>query len=353
MEKYSLTNKMSNIIKLSQRFTETDVDKLTPELIHSINQRTIPNNRLTRKLFNKPIKDIVESTYVIPVENGAVTGYLYSDFRLLAASGLTPLIIFYHGGGWIWGNMDLYAFFCQRLAQITKSCVLSVDYRLAPQYKFPTAVEDCYDAFLWASKGVKYWKIDPDRIFVAGDSVGANLAATVALLARERKGPKINGQILIYPITDCRLRTNSVETYYDSPTLTERQLQFYIKSYQREPKDILSPYFSPLLAQDLSRMPDSVIITAQFDPLKDDGALYAEALNEAGSKSKNFEIPNSVHGFINYPHADGYETAECIIRQFVGGRAVDKIQAMTEKELKKYNAELKKQQAQTKNKEKE
>lgn len=345
MEKYTLSKKMLNIIKLSQRFTEQNVEKLTPELIRSLNQKAIPNNRITRKLLNKPVKDISESSYVIPVDNGAITGYLYSNFRHQAASGLTPLIIFYHGGGWICGNMDLYAFFCQRLAQITNSCVLSVDYRLAPQYKFPTAIEDCYDAFLWASKGTKYWKIDPDRIFVAGDSVGASLATTVTQLARDRKGPKINGQILIYPMTDCRLRTNSVDTYYDSPTLTERQLQFFIKSYQREPKDILSPYFSPLLSPDLSRLPDSLIITAEFDPLKDDGSLYAQALNDAGSKARCFEMPKTVHGFINYPHAEGYETVECIIRQFMSGRALDKIQPLNEDELKRYNANLKRQVA--------
>lgn len=347
MEKYKLSRTMSNIIKVAQKFTETDVEKLTPELIHSINQRPIPNNRLTRKLLNKPVKHIIESTYIIPVNGGAITGYLYSDVRLNTGSGSTPLIIFYHGGGWIWGNMDLYSFFCGRLAEITKSSVLSIDYRLAPQHKFPTAVEDCYDAFLWASQGIKYWKIDPDRIFVAGDSVGANLATTVALLSRDRKGPKINGQILIYPLTDCRLRTPSVETYHDSPTLTERQLQFFIKSYQREPKDILSPYFSPLLSPDLSRMPEALIITAEMDPLKDDGSLYAQALNDAGSKARCIELEGAMHGFINYPHAVGYNYAECLIRQFISGRALEKIQVLTERELKHYNREAKRKSATT------
>lgn len=339
MEKYELSKKMNNIINLSKRFTEQDVDKLTPEIIKNLNRRSIPNNRLTRKLFNKPIKDIYESTYVIPVDNGAITGYLYSDFRFQASTGLLPLIIFYHGGGWIWGNMDLYAFFCQRLAGITKSCVLSIDYRLAPSYKFPTATEDCYDALLWAAKGTKYWKIDPDRIYVAGDSVGGNLASVIALLARDRKGPKINGQILIYPIIDGRLRTSSVETYHDSPTLTARQLQYYIKAYQREPKDILSPYFSPILAPDLSRLPDSLIITAEYDPLKDDGSLYEKALLDAGSKARKFEISKTVHGFINYPHADGYDVAESIIKQFISGRTLEKIQPLNDRELKRYSSQ--------------
>lgn len=328
MDTYNLSRTMKNIIKLSQRFTETDVDRLTPDVIHSINQRSIPNNRITRKLFNKPAKHISSSSFIIPVDNGngAITSFLYEDRTSEASTGLRPLIVFFHGGGWIWGNMDLYAFYCMHLSSITESCVLSVDYRLAPKYKFPTAVEDCFDAFVWASAGTRYWKIDPDRIYLSGDSAGGCMAAIVSQLARDRKAPKIAGQILLYPITDCRFRTHSFETYRDSPTLNERQLQFYVKSYQREPKDILSPAFSPLLATDLSRLPPALIFGAEYDPLKDDGRLYADALNAAGSKARYFELAKTVHGYINYPRAVGAKETDDIIKQYINGRALDKLQ---------------------------
>lgn len=332
MDEYNLSRRMRKIVDLSDEFWQRHVEKPDAELIYKINNQEV-GKKLKRILMKYP-KQIITSSYIIPVSEGAVTAYYFNNPHT-SALGLCPLLIFYHGGGWTFGNMDFYELFLSHLAYVTGSCILSIDYRLAPQYKFPTAVEDCYDALLWAAEGAKYWKIDPDRIFIAGDSAGANLAAVVAHLARDRKGPALAGQILLYPITDGRLRTLSIEEHKNTPMLTTKILQYYIDTYAREPKDILSPMFSPLLAQDKSRLAPALIITAENDPLKDDGILYAQELEKAGTPVKVFTAPNSYHGFILYKGAEGREEAECAIRQFVSGRSLKNVQFIKECVLKR------------------
>lgn len=341
-----ISKRMERIIKLSTRLAgaHQDSSELSEAQISEINKISIPNNWITRKLLKKPAKQVETTTFIIPVEDGVVTGYFYEHRgrAMRQVSNLRPLIIFYHGGGWVYGNMDLYGFFCSRLASITNAAVLSVDYRLAPQHKFPTAVEDCYNTLLWAAQGSRYWKVDPERIFVMGDSAGGNLAAVVSRLARDRRGPRIAGQILIYPVTDGRMRTQSYSDFKDSPTLTLKEMIFYIKSYQKEPKDILHPNFSPLLSKDHSRLPPTLIITAEYDPLLDDGKLYAEALKSADTPVRYLECTQTVHGFVNFPAADGSEETESAIIQFLSGKPLDQIELLTAKQLRRRNREERK-----------
>jgi acetyl esterase len=349
MEAYDISPKMRRLIKLVNRVAITDPESLNTARIEEINDISIPNNLIIRKLLGKSAKNIATKTFIIPVNVGMVSGYLFEREGSRGISDLTPLIIYYHGGGWVWGNMDLYNFLCAHLADITGAAVLSVDYRLAPKHKFPTAVEDCYSTLLWAAAGCRYWKTDPDRIYLAGDSAGGNLAAVVSRLARDRKGPQIAGQILLYPVTDGRLRTESFERFKDSPTLTDKQMTFFINAYMREPKDILNPDFSPLLGKDHSRLPEALIIGAEYDPLRDDGLLYAEALASADTQVKYLEVKKTVHGFFLYPQATGTEEVESAIIQFIGGRPVEQVALISRKEWNKaQKLELKKIKKQAK-----
>lgn len=349
MTEYDLPRRMKRLLKLAQRVSAWDPDELTPDRIAELNGKAHPSSLLIRRLFGKPARNITTKTFVIPVNDGKVTGYLFEKEDSRGISDLLPLIIYYHGGGWIWGNMDRYNIICAHLADITGATVLSVDYRLAPQHRFPTAVEDCYNTLLWAAAGCRYWKNDPDRIFLVGDSAGGNLAAVVSRLARDRKGPAIGGQVLIYPITDGRMRTASYAEYKDSPTLTDRQMAFYIHNYQREPKDTLDPNFSPLLAKDHSRLPPTLIIGAEYDPLRDDGVLYADALASADTPVKYLEVKKGLHGFFSYPKATGTDEAQSAITQFIRGKPVEQVALIGKKEwLKAEKLELKKIKKQAK-----
>ena len=207
--------------------------------------------------------------------------------------------------------------------------VLAIDFRLAPQFKFPIPLEDCYEAFIWAAQGARYWKVDPDKIYVMGNCAGGNLAASVSRLARDRKGPKIAGQILFSPVADGRMRTESFEKYKDCPTLTQKAMTFYIQNYSREPKDILDPLFSPLLAKDHSRLPETLIICGEYDPLLDDSQLYAQALSSADSTAKCLVCKGMIHSFIDFPDLEAWKDSMYAVATFIGGRAVSGIELLS------------------------
>ncbi|MBQ7729592.1 MAG: alpha/beta hydrolase fold domain-containing protein, partial [Spirochaetales bacterium] len=178
-------------------------------------------------------------------------------------------------------------------------------------------------------QGARYWKVDPDKIYVMGNCAGGNLAASVSRLARDRKGPKIAGQILFSPVADGRMRTESFEKYKDCPTLTQKAMTFYIQNYSREPKDILDPLFSPLLAKDHSRLPETLIICGEYDPLLDDSQLYAQALSSADSTAKCLVCKGMIHSFIDFPDLEAWKDSMYAVATFIGGRAVSGIELLS------------------------
>ena len=234
-----------------------------------------------------------------------------------------PILIFFHGGGWVTGNIDSYNKVCANLAAVTEHIVVSVDYRLAPEHKFPAAPEDCYyitrEIYL---NSKELFGVVKNEISLIGDSAGANLAAVVSLMARDRKEFEVTRQILIYPAVNNDFTENSVyPSMRENGTdylLTAKRMRDYMELYQSKEEDKYSPYFAPILAEDLSNQPNTMIITAEYDPLRDEGEDYGKKLLTAGNQVEIHRFEDVLHGFFALPMkyqpvADCYE----LIRNFL------------------------------------
>ncbi len=201
-----------------------------------------------------------------------------------------PLLIYFHGGGWVIGDVEIVDKPCRALANASQCVVASVNYRLSPETKFPGPAEDCYAATRWLTEHAQGVGADQKRVGVSGDSAGGNLAAVVALMARDRGGPAIAYQLLIYPVT-APAQGSQFASYRDNGEgylLTRGSMEWFWEHYLSSPDDGKNPYASPLHASDLSRLPPAMVVTAEFDPLRDEGRAYARRLQEAGVKVREF-----------------------------------------------------------------
>jgi len=208
-----------------------------------------------------------------------------------------PVLVFIHGGGWVLCSLDSHDPPCRALANAVPCVVVSVDYRLAPEHKFPAAAEDAYAAARWVADHAAELGGDPGRIAVGGDSAGGNLAAVVALLARERGGPRLAHQLLVYPATDAGLDSPSLFENGEGYFLTRDMMVWFWNHYLRSRADVYDPHASPLRARDLRGLPPALVITAEYDPLRDEGEAYAARLREAGVAVHTARYPGMIHGF--------------------------------------------------------
>ncbi len=223
--------------------------------------------------------------------------------RLYYPSGADnlPLLVFYHGGGFVLCDLDSHDMLCRALANESGCAVASVDYRLAPEVKFPGPLEDCYAALVELTTRAGELGFDRERVAVGGDSAGGNLAAAVCLLARERRGPAIRLQLLLYPCLDAACSIASQHEFARGYMLTREVMQWFYECYVAQPADAANPLVSPLRAKDLSGLPPASITTAECDPLRDEGELYGERLRAAGVNATTRRYDGMIHGFTQMP----------------------------------------------------
>lgn len=220
--------------------------------------------------------------------------------RLYYPSGDPPfaVLVYFHGGGWVMGDLDTHHGVCHALAKQSSCLVVSVDYRLAPEHRYPAAVEDAYATTSWVAQNTDAIQADPDRLAVGGDSAGGHLAAVVTLMARDRNGPRIDLQVLMYPITDFNLNSPSYLENKDGYMLTRDLMRWFWNHFIDDESQANDPYVSPLRAINFNDLPQALIITAEYDPLRDEGESYAKKLQGAGVEVTLSRYPGMIHGFI-------------------------------------------------------
>jgi acetyl esterase len=231
----------------------------------------------------------------IPAPHGRIPARLY---RPLNAHGQTPALVFFHGGGWVLGDLDSHDILCRRLANAGGCAVLAVDYRLAPENKFPAAIEDAITATHWTFANAQMLDIDPDRIAVGGDSAGANLAAVVSHFARDEGKPRIRLQLLIYPVTELAFSHPSHQLKEDHLPVLGETMVWFREHYLSSPEHQQDWRASPLLAKSFSALAPAYVLTVGYDPLSDEGAAYAGKLEQAGVKTTHRHFPGQIHGFL-------------------------------------------------------
>ncbi len=268
-------------------------------------QRGKPLNEMTPEEARFVFKDIAALAgppepvasfcdLAVPGPAGAIPARLYRFSQEPAAS----VLVYFHGGGWVIGDLDIYDGLCRSLANAAGCAVFSVGYRLAPENKFPAAVEDCYAALVWIRAEAARLGLDSNRIAVGGDSAGGNLAAVISQAARDRGGPAIAFQLLVYPVTDASLDFASAKDSDKDALLTSSDMRWFWTQYLRDSSDGASPLASPLRAAHLEGLPAALVVTAEFDPLLDEGEAYAARLREAGVPVTLTRYDGMPHGFL-------------------------------------------------------
>lgn len=262
---------------------------LTPDLVRM-------GTKMQREAFPvepEPVAQVVNGA--IPGPAGEIPIRIYTP----AGSGPFPALVFFHGGGWVICDLDTHDSLCRSLCNGAGCVVVSVDYRLAPEHKFPAAPEDCYAATQWVAEHAAEINADPDSIAVGGDSAGGNLTAVVAQMARDQDGPALAFQLLIYPATDFTFDGPSLRENADGYFLTSDDMDWFTNHYLNSNADRTNPLASPMQADDLSELPPALVITAEYDPLRDEGEAYGQQLQEAGVPVTISRYDGMIHGFLS------------------------------------------------------
>ena len=251
-----------------------------------------------RAALNQPVPFVAEvRNLTAPGPGGPIPMRLYRA-KMVEELRSQPCLMFFHGGGWVFGDLDTHDVTCRHLANAAECTVISVGYRLAPEHKFPAAFEDSFAATQWVAANARELAIDPDRLAVGGDSAGGNLATTVAMAAARSEGPKLTYQVLIYPVADLQMTDESYQTVGEGYLLTTKAMVWFRDHYLRNVDDIGDWRASPLRAQSFAGLPPAYVVTAGCDPLCDEGVAYAKLLEKNGIPVTYRHRPGQMHGFI-------------------------------------------------------
>jgi acetyl esterase len=260
--------------------------------------------RLAKNNLRSPVRNIQNSTVAGPSGEIPIRIYHPED---LQPSG--PAIVYFHGGGWVLGDLKSYDFACGSMAQKSGCKVISVDYRLAPEHPYPAAIDDCFAAFQAISASASDFGIDAKQIAVAGDSAGGNLAAAVCQRNKSQGPEQACFQLLVYPVTDVSQEHESYRSFADGFLLSSPAMRWFIEQYAPDPIRRTEAHLSPLLADDLTSLPPALVILAGFDPLRDEGIRYAQKLHAANVPTQWELFPTTVHGFFGMAHLDVSDNA--------------------------------------------
>jgi acetyl esterase len=243
----------------------------------------------------QPVAAVADLAVPGPAANIPVRSYRPQG---ASANTVLPALMYYHGGGHTIGDLDTHDTLCRELCNRSGIAVFSVDYRLGPEHKFPAAVDDSFAALQWVAHHAEKLSINPGKIAVGGDSAGGNLAAVMALMARDHGGPAIALQLLIYPATDLRFLSASHKTNGQGYLLTTDIIDYFTACYLNNDADRLDWHASPALAGNHSGLPPALVMTAGYDPLRDEGRGYADLLRASGNQVEYIDYPGQIHGFI-------------------------------------------------------
>lgn len=283
----TLNPQIQSLLAMFAAMPPVDYATATPGALRAINDQPLP--------FGEPPAVARVEDLALELDGRSIPGRLYVPED---AAARPPLVLYYHGGGWVMGTIETHDATCRALARASGAAVLSVGYRLAPEHPFPAPLDDCCDALAWAHANAGLLGIDGARLAVAGDSAGGNLAAAVAIRARDEGGPALRHQLLLYPVTDSDFtRASYLENGDGSYFLSTAAMQWFWRHYLGAEPDGHRPLASVLGTADLSGLPAATVIAAQYDPLRDEGMAYAERLAAAGVPTAAEIAPGMIHGF--------------------------------------------------------
>lgn len=279
------------------RFLEERKAKGVPPM-YTVSPEQARKGAVRSKDLGGPLKPVADIQNIdIPGSETRIPIRIYTP----QGKGPFPILVQFHGGGWVVGSPDSHESSCRTIANRAACIVISVDYRLSPEHKFPAALHDAYDAVIWASRNGAGINGDPERLAIGGESAGGNLATVVCLMAKERRKPDLIFQLLVYPVTDLSsFETKSYNQYDDGLVLSKKSMVYCAQQYLRKKEDGFDPMASPLLAKDVSGLPPAHFVLAEFDVLNNEALAYAKKLEQAGVPVTLKTYAGMIHPFLNY-----------------------------------------------------